>query len=192
MSRRSINFKKLSSSLWQEYLEGSRKAVPSEVQLKSLMDIWGLKFTVFEDREYENGMMAIGESTEVNFHNLHHFVMAPESRRMTREFGLGSPPNEKYYPLDELLPDVSEYEGRIEEDLVITLDLLRAIEGKYFLKSIVVRETSLNSFLLRTLFNWGFIDESGKVLNSAIRQKNMKIQRVPETYRRLSKEKPKF
>lgn len=130
-----------------------------------------LKLSIDEtqEMEYENLKMK-DDDYEILVHNANHFRLAPPSRRLLRDFGLGKPPTfNSDYPTSPLL--ISQDEAAAEETLVCTLDWIYAIEGDYSLENIKPRPKPSH---IQLLYKWGIIDEHGNT-TKALRKESHRL-----------------
>lgn len=133
-------------------------------------------FGLMEDEEMNCEYIAgrlYPDEPEILIHNVNHFRLASPSRRMEQEFGLGAPPNDRFYESDQdLKPMVSKKEAQKEESLVSCLDWLCAIEGGYSL-AIIFADPKPED--LQILHSWGIITKKGAIRKKALRKESHKI-----------------
>ena len=130
---------------------------------KKLFKLHGLRLSKSIPYEYQNRKMK-DSGPEINIHNVHHFMVAPQDRKLKPDFGLGSPPSVRY----NLEPLISDSEAEVDESLTACLDYIRSIHEGYALSEVQYFPDP-QDFI--TLFNRGLITKTGKIRQPRIKKK---------------------
>ena len=138
-----------------------RKSSCSSSLVEKIIKRYNLKIVKKLRHEYINRSMT-DQGSEVNLHNVHHFMIAKPSSRLKANFDLG--PVIDDHGNSKL--KMSKEEADWEEELTACLDYLRALEGGYHLKKITYVPEPRD---LQTLFSMGLIDIQGKIKDSNLR-----------------------
>lgn len=137
---------------------------------------YDLKIVESSGFEYKNKELAM-DSPEILIHNLNHFRIASPSRRLALEFGLGNPPNGKFYE-GELESELPYSLTQLEENTVLAYDLIHATQYNYKLSYLTVRIDHHFRNALQNLYLMKMIDDQGQIIDQSFREESFNLIEV--------------